>query len=481
MQQDIFVSYAHVDNQFGWLNHFLATQKSLFMSINRDAEPTVYFDQHSMRGNRSLDDSIKQAVQSAGIMMIIMSENWCHSEYCLQELNWFIEGTGGIQSARRRLFIVQLSSYPVRLWPAELRQNVGKVFYEENLVGDSEPISLSFKDSGKPPSVCTEFAREVWSGLEEIGRVPPPKARAVPLPARVNPQAPVVFVSEVHRQLANVRSKLAEDLRREGYQVVPDQREFRNDREAAQRDIPALLTQALIVVQLHSDRPIGLEEFDESFDRWLYDQVQSSGKTREDNWLRWRRQDLTMDAVSDLKHRELLFDSDVVAEDEAQLTTLVLARLHHIQERAKAQVVVGTGHKILLRTKESTRSLADDLSDEIDSFTDDASLVQLEAAIVQENVDLAIVEEQLRKKSIETVGLFVVYGDSDEEWAEERMKECRRLALKRRAKPPLTAVYVKPPDDQPRPQATPGRFEIVKHDEPEKLQRVLQQVLEARQ
>ena len=262
--------------------------------------------------------------------------------------------------------------------------------------------------------------------------------------------------------------------------MVPEDREFRNDRSAAELEIPEMLRQAKFVVHLHFERPIGTEEFDDSFDRWLKEQTAGCGKAPEENWLRWRRRGLKPDDVTDLNHRVLLFDNDVIEEDEAQLTALVLQRVRALEERARANVVAGGGRKILVRTKDTTKSLADALSDEIDVFGQDAAGVPLEATIVQENVALATIEAQLKKKSVATVGYFVVYGDTDEDWAETQMKECRKLALTRRSNPPVTAVYVKPPDDKPRPQTTPGRFEVVRHDQLDKLHQVLQQASEVR-
>lgn len=507
-QDDIFISYSQADNEFRWVNLLMTTLKALFKSINRDVEPTFHFDERSLRGNDPLDETLKRNVQSSGTFLIVMSENWCDSKYCPRELEWFIEAAGGLNQARRRIFVTRLSDYPVSRWPDALKQNIAKPFFEENQrSGLIEPISWDFKETGKPPSVCTDLARELWDCLEGLGRVPPPKSRSVNVPPitvahsalatpttrpspTTTPITPVssaqqatgsvVFVSEVHRSLADIRRKLAEDLRREGYQVVPTDREFRNDRNAAESEIPAALRQATLVVQLHFERPIGTEEFDDSFDRWLKERTAACGKAPEENWLRWRRQGLLPDSVTDLQHRALLFENDVVAEDEAQLTALVLQRVRAIEERARSNVVAGDGRKILVRTKDTTKSLADALSDEIDVFGMDAAGVPLEATIVQENVALATVEEQLKKKSVATVGYIVVYGDTDEDWADARMKECRKLALARRSNPPVTAVYVKPPDDQPRPQTTPGRFEVVRHDQPDKLHQVLKQASEVR-
>ena len=437
---DIFISYSQADNEFRWVNRLMATLKALFRSINRDAEPMFHFDERSLRGNDPLDETLKRNVQNSGVFLVVMSENWCDSKYCPRELDWFIDAAGGLDQARRRLFVLRLSDHKVGHWPEALKQNIAKPFFTENDRGGIfEPISFDFKDAGKPPSVCMDLALELWDCLEGLKRVPPPKSRSAQMtrvsvsttpqgtlsttqsgtapptastPGKTAVQASgsVVFLSEVHRNLADLRRKLAEDLRRAGYQVVPLDHEFRNDRSAAESEIPEMLRQASLVVQLHYEKPIGTEEFDDSFDRWLKEQVAASGKTPEDNWLRWRRRGLKQDDVSNLNHCALLFEDHVVEEDEAQLTTLLLQRIRSIEECARANVITGEGRKILVRTKESTKSLADALSDEIDGFPVNSAGVPLEATILQENVAMATVEEQLRKKAVATAGYIVVYG-----------------------------------------------------------------------
>ena len=175
---DVFLSYSQADNEFRWVNRLMATLKALFKSINRDAEPRFHFDERSLRGNDPLDKTLKRNVQNSGVFLIVMSENWCDSKYCPRELEWFIEAAGGLDRARRRLFVLRLSDHPVPRWPEALKQNIAKPFFiEAEQTGVIEPISWDFKDAGKPPSVCTDLALEVWDCLEVLDRVPPRKDR----------------------------------------------------------------------------------------------------------------------------------------------------------------------------------------------------------------------------------------------------------------------------------------------------------------
>jgi hypothetical protein len=232
-------------------------------------------------------------------------------------------------------------------------------------------------------------------------------------------------------------------------------------------------------VQLHHEKPMTSEVFDQSFDRWLVEKTAEAGKKPEEDWLRWRRKGLKAEEISESGHRELLFENHVLADDEAQLAKLIIEKVRELEDR-KRFTDFRTGRKILIRTKAITKEVANDLSDEIDVFDTHDLLTSLEASILQEDVALATVEQEFQRQSNETVGYFVVYADTDELWANAQMRECRVLALARRANQPLCVVYVKPPDEQRRPKATPGRFEIVQHNETAKLHELLKRVAAVR-
>lgn len=513
----VFISYSHADNGFGWVTHLMETVRQLFLKFNKNVVPQIFMDTRSLRSNESFDEALRENVSSAATLLIVMSENYCNAEYCLRELEWFIEAAGSVDEARKRIFVVRISDLAPTKWPESLRQNTGKTFFEENRdTGQIEEISWDITVSGKPPGGCIDLAREVWNNLCQLRVVPsreiqvvpsrenpvvaapvipsvalsttPPPVEHQPAPSQpalpktpIDPSRPVVFLAEVHFKLSDLRKRLVTQLERANITVVPQDREYRADADAAEAELPELLRQATLVVQLHHERPLASEVIEPTFDHWLVGKTAEAGKVPEANWLRWRRQGLTADEITDSGHRELLFENHVLATDDAQLAKIIIEKVRELEERTKFKDF-RTGRKILIRTKESTKEIANYLSDEIDIFetSNVDSSAPLEASILREDVALATVEQEFKLQSTESVGYFVVYADTDEFWANAQMRECRVLALARRANQPLCVVYVKPPDEQPRPKATPGRFEVVRHDETEKLHELLKQVAAVR-
>lgn len=506
-KSQVFISYSHADNGFGWVTHLMETVRKLFLKFNKDVVPRLFMDTRSLNSNESFDEALRENVTNAATLLVVMSENYCDAEYCLQELKWFIESAGSVDEARKRIFIARISDLAPTQWPESLRLNTGKTFFEENRhTGQIEEISWDNTVSGKPPGVCIDLAREIWDCLCKLyvvpsratPIVPPPvipqitnrptsppvehqaeRSQPVPIKTSVDPSKPMVFLAEVHFKLADLRKRLAAQIERANISVVPHDREYQSDAGAAAAEIPELLRQATLVVQLHHEKRMTSEVFDQSFDRWLVDRTFEAGKVPEENWLRWRRQGLKAEEISESEHRELLFANHVVADDEAQLAKLIIEKVRELEDRKRFKDL-RTGRKILIRTKETTKEVANELSDEIDVFETRDLQASLEASILQEDVALATVEQEFQRQSTETVGYFVVYADTDELWANTQMRECRVLALARRANQPLCVVYVKPPDEQPRPKATPGRFEVVRHDETAKLHELLNRVAGAR-
>ena len=100
----------------------------------------------------------------------------------------------------------------------------------------------------------------------------------------------------------------------------------------------------------------------------------------------------------------------------------------------------------------------------------------MEVDILHEESDLRTVVDEFGRRSLTTAGFFVVYCDTDEAWVNDRMRECRRVALGSRPRVPVCVVYVNPPDEQPRPSTTPPRFHIVRHGQADALKSVLQKI-----
>jgi hypothetical protein len=107
--QDVFISYAHVDNEAlleeheGWISIFhRALQKRLSQLLGRVA--TVWWDRRRLTGNHHFDDTIAQGVEDASVMVSIVTPRYLNSDYCRKEVEHFAASRELRVGDRSRLF-----------------------------------------------------------------------------------------------------------------------------------------------------------------------------------------------------------------------------------------------------------------------------------------------------------------------------------------------------------------------------------------
>src|SRR5262245_66040453 len=91
-ENDIFISYSHVDDQDGWVGVF---QKQLEMELSRllgrMGLARVWRDRRRLQGNHFFDQTIQNAIDSSALFVALTSKGYLGSEYCRKEMRWFRE------------------------------------------------------------------------------------------------------------------------------------------------------------------------------------------------------------------------------------------------------------------------------------------------------------------------------------------------------------------------------------------------------
>src|SRR5262245_18805131 len=125
---DVFVSYAHIDNDplydnsEGWVSKFEASLgKLLRRRLGRAPVLSIWRDQ-KLRGNDYFDDAIAAALRSSAILVTVMSPAYLASPFCRRELDEFCrEGRHEVESPhgrQSRVFNVMIAEVPHADWPA---------------------------------------------------------------------------------------------------------------------------------------------------------------------------------------------------------------------------------------------------------------------------------------------------------------------------------------------------------------------------
>ena len=118
-----FVSYAHSELNVwsaGFVEHL---QRSVAFGLKlRDVRDLPFWFDTQFEGNVPLTAGLKQAVENAACLIVLLSEEFLESSWCTNELDWF---TRTIESKREHLshpvFIVLLHDIPREQWPKPLR------------------------------------------------------------------------------------------------------------------------------------------------------------------------------------------------------------------------------------------------------------------------------------------------------------------------------------------------------------------------
>lgn len=112
MNAQVFISYAHADNQvfgeetMGWVSYFVDhLQKAMGMrSIGGQIE--CWMD-HRLEPQRSVNDELRRLIQKSHCIVAFISPRYLESEWCMKEMDTFIKLVGD-GKANDRVFLVEL-------------------------------------------------------------------------------------------------------------------------------------------------------------------------------------------------------------------------------------------------------------------------------------------------------------------------------------------------------------------------------------
>src|SRR5262245_55172399 len=99
-QPDIFVSYAQVDDKAvpgvttGWVSYLVQTlEVVLARHLGRREAFELWMD-HQLSINAELTPEIQCKVRNSAVLIVILSPGHLASQWCQDELNWFLQEIG---------------------------------------------------------------------------------------------------------------------------------------------------------------------------------------------------------------------------------------------------------------------------------------------------------------------------------------------------------------------------------------------------
>lgn len=437
-EHDIFVSYAHIDNeplsgaQQGWVSTFVRDVESVVRRklFDRPRDFALWVD-HELAGNRPFSADIAQSVKSTASLLVIMSPAYLASDWCRREREAFRCEVQHKQRAGSRVFVVELDHIDDRRRiPPEFGDLLPyRMWIEDGPARTPRTLGLPVPTANEPEyySRVNQLALEIAQELQRLAEADHPPAAS---------PGPAVFLAEVTDDLEPRREELRRYLAQMGLRILPTSFYPRDSAQTFAQAMTADLGQCKVFVQLLSG-VVGRRPNDSAsaFPALQHTLALRSGLPI----VQWRARDLAVDEVADAEQRELLQGASVRACGLEEFKTAVLAEARREPPPAKPRA--STDLLLFLDTDAVDRALAERVGKYLFAQGIGYSLALQEGSPEDIRKDL---EDNLR----ECDGLMLVYGAASLNWVRSKLRWCRKIVSQRADPPVALAVFDGAPHEQ---------------------------------
>lgn len=213
---DVFISYGHLDNQpWGegqhcWVTEFhTQLERRLAMLLGR---PVRMWRDEKLRGNDEFDDEIVASLRNSIAFACILTPRYLKSEWCVRELNLFLERMRGAAAGPKAFFKIIKTPINRDDQPADIRRFLGYEFFHETAPGK---IAEFYPTRAQG----SQESREFWQKIDDL-------AQEIKGVVEASPDTPkngkAVYLAETTADLKLARDTVRRELGQRGYRVVPD-------------------------------------------------------------------------------------------------------------------------------------------------------------------------------------------------------------------------------------------------------------------
>jgi hypothetical protein len=440
-EYDVFVSYAHVDDQpepgeeKGWVTTLVSSLKTkLAQKLGRNDAFSLWKDDE-LSGHAAITRQITSAVERAATLVVVLSPGYVASEWCQREAGIFLRHIADRRTADSlQIFIVHRDKVDEEEQPDEFKQVKGYKFWVQSdggrapyILGTPRPSASDLRYHEKLNDLATELAEHLRLLRNQAhhgdGKKDPDRR-------------PTIFLAEPTDDLDEVHDDLKRYLQQAGLRVLPEgwyPRAPDAFRDAAARD----LASSELFAQLLSGSP-GKRTSDvpQGYAHLQLDLAARAGRPI----IQWRSTDLDLRKVANPQHRTLL-------EAETVLAVPIEEFKRTIKERVARKVA-------------ATRSKSIDAFVFVDTEAEDLSLAEQVCETLRRHGAGYVLPEwrgtagdmrgELERNLVDCDALIVVYGSSDRGWVDEQLRQCRKILSKRERPLQVVAVYEGPPEPKQR-------------------------------
>jgi len=220
---DVFISYAHLDNKSlspgdeGWVSDF---HEALLNRLGEvwGREPTIWRDP-KLQGNDDFSAELGQRFRGAKVLVSILTPRYLASDWCQRELDGFWEAaalTGGaLRGTKSRVFKVVKTPVPLERIPALVQPLLGYEFYRLQ-AGTERP--LEFNKVYGPEAV-----QDFWVRLNDLAYDLAALLSQMESDDSATTSKATVYLASTTSDQQPQHDALRRDLLRHGYRVLPEE------------------------------------------------------------------------------------------------------------------------------------------------------------------------------------------------------------------------------------------------------------------
>jgi hypothetical protein len=429
-QNDIFVSYAHVDNEplveadKGWVTTLITTLKKLLgAKLGRPDAYSLWMDDR-LSGNQPVTPYIDAQLKSTATFLLILSPGYVES--CSLEFNTFLQQIG---PGSGRIFMVEKNFIERENKQPELQRLRGYPFWVRNADTDEiHTLAVPRPNPDREPEYYRQLdalAEDLTKQLKHlktlVKKIEPPAPETISLSSGKY----TIFLAEVPDDLVLRREELKRNLELQGLRVLPETLYYFPSSEALQQAIDADLKKAAVFVQLLSaslpQRPPGM-----STPQLQYDRAKSLGMPIS----QWRDRTLEIDTVQDPALRALLTGSTVMATGILEFQQHILQFLKKLETDKNAPKKPATDNCSLIFVNAERQDMA--LAHKIEEMLINKGVGCSLPLEIAEDTDPAAVRADLEENLLSCDAVLVIDdANTPLPWVRKQLLHCTRISSKR--------------------------------------------------
>jgi hypothetical protein len=431
-QHDIFVSYAHVDNEplpgvdKGWVTTLINGLKNLLgQKLGRADAYSLWMDDEE-RGNTEVPPYIIEQIKNAATFLLILSPGYLESKLCRLELSLFL---AQVDENSGRVFVVEHNEVER---PKSLSDLLGYKFWIKDDTGRTHTLAMPkpHPEEREYYQKLDDLARELSDKIKFFRQAEKKKKaekeNTLPI-QKVTPTShkQTVFLALVSYDLEERRDDIKRYFEQQNVQVLPTKHYSPYDNDPKQQ-LKQDLKQCNLFVQLLSEKTgLGLPQLQYDFAQDINVPI-----------FQWCAS-VNLKQVSDI-HQTLLSQSTLIVSSLVEFQEHIISLLKSKQETKTESAT--NNHLVFINRAAEDIAVAN----EIKAFLKTHHIsCCLSSNTSNTSAKPKKIRQDLEKHLLQCHSVILVYDNATEHWVDEQVRYCQRIQVQRTEPFKIIALYKK--------------------------------------